>query len=77
MLYTERLDTEFSKIELMKVLGPSDISSEDLEHELHGPEIIKIYRNLSIEKNQTDGYHILLNRYFQSPFRNFESYLRI
>ena len=79
-LYTGPLDTELSyttlKHQLAEVLGLSDIPSEDLEHEILGPDTVKIYRNLSIEKSQTDGYYILLTRYLQSPFRDFESYLR-
>ena len=58
------------------MLGLSVISPEDLQHELHGPEFIKTFRNLSIEKSQTDGYYILLMDYVHSPYRDFESYLR-
>ena len=64
------------KDKVAEVPGLSDISSEDLEHKIPGPEIIKIYRNLSIKKSQTDGYYILLKRSLQSPFRDFENYLR-
>ena len=65
------------KDKVAEVLGLSAISPKDLEHEIHGPDIIKIYRSLSIEKSQTDGYYILLKRRLQSTFRDFESYLRI
>ena len=65
------------KGKVAEVLGLSDISSEPLENEIPGPAIIKNYRNLSMEKSQTDGYYLLLRRYLQSPFRDFESYLRI
>ena len=58
------------------MLGLSDISTEDLEHELYGPNITEIYRKLSTEKSQTDGYHILLLIYMHSSFTDFESYLR-
>ena len=64
------------KDKVAEVPGLSDISSEDLEHRKPGPEITNIYRNLSIKKSQTDGYYILLKRNLQSPFRDFESYLR-
>ena len=65
------------KDKVAEVSGLSDISPEDLEHKLLGPDIIKIYRSLSIEKSQTDGYYMFLKRYLQSIFRDFESYLRI
>ena len=80
-LYTQPLEDEFSytqfKDNIAEILGLSNISREDLQHEIHGPDIIKTYRKLSVEKGQTDVYHILLIRYSLSPFRNFESYLRI
>ena len=72
-LYTGPLDTELSytilKDKVAEVLGLSDISSEDLQHEIHGPDTIKIYRNLSIEKSQTDGCYILLKRYLNHHFK--------
>ena len=60
-----------------EVLCFSPISSEDLQHEIHGQDFIKTYRKLLTEKSQTDGYYILIMGYAQSPFRVFESYLRI
>ena len=65
------------KDKVTEVFGLSDISIEDLEHEIKGPNINKIYRKLLSEKSQTDGYHIILLNYMHSPFRYFESYLRI
>ena len=62
---------------MAEVLGLSDISPEDLKHEKPGPDIVKLYRVLSIEKSQIDGYFILFRRYLQSPFLDFESYLII
>ena len=59
------------------VLGLSHISPEDLQHEIHGPDIIKTYGKLSIEKSQIEGYYLLLKAYRQSSFRDFESYLRV
>ena len=38
---------------------------------------LKFIKNSSIEKSRTDGYYIFLRSYLQSPFRDFESYLRI
>ena len=58
------------------MLGLSDISIEDLEQEINGPNFIKTYRKLSTEKSQTEGFVILVLNYIQSTFRDFESYLR-
>ena len=80
-LYTGPLDTELSyttlKDKVAEVLGLSDFSSDDLENEILSPDIMKIYTSSSMEKSQTDVYYILLRRYLQSPFQDFESYLRI
>ena len=79
-LYTGALYDELSyttlKDKVAEVLGLSDNSPGDLENEILGPDIIKNYRNLSIEKSQTVGYYLLLKRYSQSPFQDFEIYLR-
>ena len=81
VLYTERLDSEFSytglKDKVAEVLVLSDVSSEDLAHEKLGPDIIQFHRKLSTEKSQTDGYFILLKSYLQTTFRDFETYPRI
>ena len=61
---------------MAEVLGLSDISRKDLEHEKLRPDFIKIYRNLSLKKSRTDNYYILITRYLQSPFRDFASDLR-
>ena len=42
-----------------------------------GPQIIDAYKRLGSEKLSTDGYIILPMGYARSPFRDFESYLRI
>ena len=69
-LYTYDSDNEFSFVELKdkvaEVLGLSNITDEELEHEVHGPDNIKTYRKLSIEKSQTDGYYIVVNDYRHS-----------
>ena len=79
-LYTNPFDCEFSFTELKdkvaEVLGLSYFLTEDVEHELFGPNITKTYRNLSIENNQTDGHFILFLKFMQSSFRVFESYVR-
>ena len=65
------------KGQVAEVLGFLDFSPEDLEHEIYGPDTNNFYRNLSIGRCQTDGYHIISKRYLQSPFRDSESYFRI
>ena len=65
------------KDNMPEILGLSDFSHEDLQHEKQGPSIIQTYRNLSIEKSQTDGYYIFLMDYVHSPFPDFESYPRM
>ena len=64
------------KDKVAEALGLSDISPEDLENELYGPDFTKTYRILLIEKSQTDDYYILILRYGHSPLWDFESYLR-
>ena len=80
-LYTGALYDELyyttMKDKVAEILCLSDISPEDLEHKILRPDVIKIFRSLSIEKSQTDGYYTLLERYLQSPFRDFESSLSI
>ena len=59
-LYTDPLDSEFSftemKDKITELLDLSHITPYDLEHKTRGPDIIKAYRELSIEDSQTDGY---------------------
>ena len=80
-LYTGYLEYEFAytqlKDKVAEVLGLSDITPEKLKHETFGTNIIETYRKLSTEKSQSDGFYKLLKNYVHSPFRDFESYLRI
>ena len=66
-LYTDPLVSEFSftelKDKLAEVLDLSNITPEDLEHETREPDIIKAYKELSIEGSQTDAYYFLLLNY--------------
>ena len=79
-LYTDLLNDKFSfpelKDKLTELLDLSHITPEILQHKTRGPDINKAYRELSIEKRQTDGYYFFLLNRTQSPFRDFESYLR-
>ena len=79
-LYTETFD-EFGFIELKDELEDipkiSDITTDVLEDDRLGPLIIKAYRKLHLENLSTDGYIIILMYYARSPFRDFESFLRM
>ena len=79
--HTGGLADEFSysqlKDKVAEVLGFSDISFEDLLHDIRGPNIIKYYEKLSTEESQIDGYFLLIKDYVHSSFQDFESYLRI
>ena len=65
------------KDELEEILNNSHISQEHLDDEIIGPRIFDEFLKLSHEKEFSDGYSIILLCYVRSPFRDFESYLRI
>ena len=67
------------KDELEEILNISHIhiTIEHLDDKILGPRIIDEYIKLSNEKKNSDGYMILLLGYSASPFRDFESYLRL
>ena len=77
--YTHPSDEEFPYAQLKyneaEIFGLSDISSEDLQQEILGPDVFQTYRKLAIEKSQTGGFYIIIIGYAQSPFRDFESCL--
>ena len=79
-LYTDTFD-EFSleelKDEVEEILNIPNFTDDHLEDETIVPRIIKACRNLRLEKSCTDGLNNLLMGYARSPFRHFESYLRI
>ena len=79
-LYTDTFD-EFSfeelKDDVEEFRNIPNIANNHLEDETIGPLIIKTYWDLRSKKSSTDGYIILLMGYARSPFRDFESYLRI
>ena len=79
--YIDNFDEFFSntelKDEIAEILNISAITPYHLQHETIAPLIIKTFKELKLEKTSTDGYYILLTNYFGSPFRDFESYLRI
>ena len=65
------------KDELEKIPNILDISPEHLQDDEIGPRIIDKFLKLSHEKENSDGYMILLLSYAGSKVRDFESYLRI
>ena len=79
-LYTNTFD-DFSsdkvKNELEEILSIIDITPYHLQHETIGPRIIEANKKIGLEKASTDGYLILILGYARSPFRDFESNLRI
>ena len=58
-LYTDPLESEFSftelKTKVAEMLGLSDISLEDLEHEKYRPDTFKTFRRVWPENSQTDS----------------------
>ena len=80
VLYTDTFDDfSFEKLknELEEILSISDITPSQLQHEVMGPRIIEDHNKLILETSNTDGSVILIMGYARSPFRDFESYLRI
>ena len=65
------------KDELEEILNNSHITQQHLDDEIIGPRIIDEFLKLSNEKKNSDGYMILLLGHARSPFRDFDSYMRI
>ena len=65
------------KDKLEEILNIPHITTEHLDDKILGPRIIDEYIKLSIEEKNRDGYLVLLLGYSASPFRGFESYLRL
>ena len=79
-LYTGNFDGfsfEELKDELGEIFIVSAITPSHLQHETIGPRNIEAYDNFRLENSSTDGYKMLLMGYSRSPFRGFETYLRI
>ena len=79
-LYTDNFDElSFTELEdeVGEILGIPNITDTHLEDDTLGPFIAKTYWELRSDKTSHDGYSILLMGYARSPFRDFESYLRI
>ena len=79
-LYTDNFD-EFSFHELQdefaEILNIPNITDAHLEDKATADRIAETYWKLRSDKSTDDGYIILLLGYARSPFRDFESYLRI
>ena len=65
------------KDELEEILNISHITNEHLDDDVLGPRIIDEFIKLSNEKKNTDGYMMVLLAYARSPFRDFETSLRV
>ena len=65
------------KDEFEEILKIPHITIEHLDDEILGTRINDEYIKLSNEKKNSDGYMIFLLGYSASPFRDFESYLRL
>ena len=65
------------KDEVGEILNISEITDDHLEDDILAPRIAETYLKLRSDKSSHDGYFILLMGYARSPFRDFESYLRI
>ena len=65
------------KDELEEILKFSDITPSHVQYERIGPRITEAYQQIRSENSSTDGYIIVLLGYTRSPFRDFESSLRI
>ena len=79
-LYTDTFDEssfEELKNEVGEILNIPEITDSHLEDETLSPLIIDTYQKLRSDKTSHDGYIVLLMGYARSPFRDFESYLRI
>ena len=79
-LYTDTSD-EFSFEELKDEVGEipniPEITDDHLEDDILAPRIAETYLKLRNHKTSHDGYIILLTGYARSPYRDFETYLRI
>ena len=79
-LYADNLD-EFLYAELKdlleEILSISETTHKHLWQETIGPRIVQASKKVRSEKSSTDGYLIQLLNFVRSPFRDFESYLRI
>ena len=79
-LYADTFD-EFSFLELKdeveEILNIPEITNDHLENETLAPRIAETHWKLRLHKTSHDGYIIFLMGHARSPFRDFESYLRI
>ena len=64
------------KDELEEIFNVEDITPDYVQDDKIGPPMFKFFRKKK-EKSSTNAYLILFTNYARSPFRDFESYLRI
>ena len=65
------------KDEIEENLDISHKTDDHLNDEILGPRNIDAFIKLSNENKNTDGYMMIILAYAKSPFRDFETYLRI
>ena len=54
----------------------SDITAADLQDDIIGPNIIKVFREQVTKRMKDDKYMLILAMYIDSVFQDFESFLR-
>ena len=57
-------------------MGISDNTAADLQDEIIGPTIIKVYREQVTKRMKDDKYMLILPMGIDSVFQDFESFLR-
>ena len=65
------------KDELEETLDISNSTPGHLQDKIMVPRIFSAYTKLEAERRRTDGYYMLIMGYARSPFRDFETYVRI
>ena len=54
----------------------SDITAADLQDDIIGPNIIKVFKEQVTKRMKDDKYMLILAMYIDSVFQDFESFLR-
>ena len=54
----------------------SDITAADLQDDILGPNIIKVFKEQVTKRMKDDKYILILAMYIDSVFQDFESFLR-
>ena len=62
--------------EIEKDLDISDITGADLQDDIIGPNITKVFREQVAKRMKDEKYMLILAMYIDSVFQDFESFLR-